>query len=229
MATARIINIWKASKILFLFYIYPSVCKLELPHLPPPATYSLLCVKTFFKKLADWQLWKLKQIPVHICIFSSVARRWDGIGQDDALGVRQPFAKTAWHAPHRLIHDVILWNIYPLRILRFKEVCWPYWSCSCATAGPERPQRTDTFDKSAYRFIANVFENAQRWALQKSLRIWIPDAKHDETAARLTGSVDRLLYFSDPMWEELKCGKCVWKMGLANYQLCLFKTIYSGY
>lgn len=81
MATARIINIQKAHKIFFIFYIYPSVCKLELSHLHPPVTYSLLCVKTFFKNLADWQLWKFKQIPVHICIFSSVARRWDGIGQ----------------------------------------------------------------------------------------------------------------------------------------------------
>lgn len=69
---------------------------------------------------------------------------------------RQPFAKTTWQTPHRLIHDVILWNIHPLRILPFKEVHWPYWSWSCVTAGPKHPKRTDTFDKLACHFIVKV-------------------------------------------------------------------------
>lgn len=63
-------------------------------------------------------------------------------------------------------------------------------------AGPKRPQRADTF------------ENKHKWMLQKRLWLWFPDAKHDETAARLTNSAGRLVCFCDPILEELKYGKC---------------------
>lgn len=57
----------------------------------------------------------------------------------------------------------------------------------------EAPTEDWHFWQVSVSFHRKCFENAQRRVVQKSLQIYIPDAEHDETAARLAGSADKRL------------------------------------